>query len=242
MEHVFSALNDGLWTKWERIFLDFESGEYIDSKTHGLMKDKKGYKPKNVVKNDLKHTRGLTEEELDMAADECLVTREGEKLKTIGDWALNRKKKNETYIAMAECLNPIPPYLVQQYQKKSIDREEWKAWKERNNFGRLQRERLLGLLGADYLATPLNPAKKKMPIPRRFKEGVNNILITTVSDVSQEHIVLTINNAYHCSGGEDTFEPITHALLDTRFLLGREAGLDSPLQIKEVIEGTLQGL
>ena len=117
MEHVFSALNDGLWAKWERIFVEFESGEYIDSKTNRLVKDKKGYKPKSVVKNDLKHTRGLTEEELNMAADQCLVTREGEKhprhtLKTIGEWALHRKKKNETYIAMAECLNPILPYLI----------------------------------------------------------------------------------------------------------------------------------
>ena len=119
MEHVFPALNDGLWAKWERIFLEFERGEYIDAKTLGLMKDKKRYKPKNVVKNDLKHARGLTEEELDMAADQCLVTREGEKhprhtLKTLGEWAVNGKKKNETYIAMAECLDPIPPYLVEQ--------------------------------------------------------------------------------------------------------------------------------
>ena len=71
------------------------------------------------MKNDLKHARGLTEEELDMAADQCLVIQEGDKyprhmLKIIGYWALNKKKKNETYIAMAECLNPIPRYLVQQ--------------------------------------------------------------------------------------------------------------------------------
>ena len=131
MEHVFPALNDGLWAKWERIILEFERGEYIDVKTLGLMMDKKGYKPNSVVKNDLKHTCSLTEEELDMAADQCLITREGEKhprhtLKTIGEWAFNRKKKNETYIAMAECLNPIPPYLVQQDQKKSIDRTNGK--------------------------------------------------------------------------------------------------------------------
>ena len=247
MEHVFPAMNDMLWAKWEQIFLEFERGEYIDSKTHRLAKDKKGFKPKSVVKNDLKHTRGLTEEELDKAADQCLVTREGENhprhtLKTIGEWALNRKKKNKTYIAMAECLDPIPSYLVQQDKKKSIDQEEWKVWKERNNFGRLQRERLVDLLGVEYLAAALNPAKKKVPIPGRFKEGVNNILVTTVSGVSQEHIVMTIDDAYHCSGAEETFGPITHVLLDTRFLPGREAGVDSPFRIKEIIEGTLQGL
>lgn len=247
MEHVFPALHDALWAKWERIFLEFERGEYIDKTTLGLVKDKKGYKPKSVVKNDLKHARGLTEEELDMAADQCLVIQEGDKyprhtLKTIGDWALNRKKKNETYIAMAECLNPIPRFLVQQDQKRTIDREEWKAWKERNNFGRLQRERLLDLLGVDYLAAALNPAKKKVPVPARFKEGVNNILVTTISDVSEEHVLLTIDNDYHCSGGGENLGPITHALLDTRFLPRRQAGVDSPVHIKEVIEGTLRGI
>jgi hypothetical protein len=99
----------------------------------------------------------LTENELDLAASQILVTRPGEKhprytLRSIGEWAFNRKKKNETYIAMAECLNPIPAFLVHIDQKKSIDRDKWKAWKERNNFGRLQRECLLDLLGADYLA------------------------------------------------------------------------------------------
>lgn len=111
MEHIFPTLGDELWRKWERIFMDFERGEYIDTKTLALAKEKKGFKPKSVVKNDMKHTRGLTEVELDMAADQCLVTREGEEyprhtLKTIGEWAYNRKKKNETYIAMAECLDP----------------------------------------------------------------------------------------------------------------------------------------
>ena len=90
MEHVFAALSNELWIKWERIFTDFETRNYIDAKSGGLMKDKKGYKPRRVVKNDLKHTRGLTEDELDMAANQCLVTREGEKrprhtLKTIGE-------------------------------------------------------------------------------------------------------------------------------------------------------------
>ena len=74
--------------------MKFKRGEYIDVKTLGLIKDKKGYKPKSIVKNDLKHTRGLTELKLDMAADQCLVTKEGEKhprhtLKTIGEWAFN---------------------------------------------------------------------------------------------------------------------------------------------------------
>lgn len=130
MEHVFPALSDELWAKWERIFVDFESGDYIDVKKGGLVKDRKGYKPRSVVKNDLKHTRGLTEAELEKAADQCLVTREGERhprptLKTIGEWVFYRKKKNETYIAMAECLDPIPSFLVQNDQKKTIDRDEW---------------------------------------------------------------------------------------------------------------------
>jgi hypothetical protein len=247
MEHIFPALPDSLWRKWQRIFLDFESGNFIDVKTGNLMKDKKGYKPRSVVKNDMKHTRGLSEVELDMAANQCLVTREGEKhprhtLKTIGEWALHRKKKNETYIAMAECLKPIPPFVVMLDQKKSIDRDKWRAWKQRNSFGRLQRQRLLDLLGADYLAAALNPAKKKVSVPERFKEGVNNILVTTVHEVSENHIVLSIDNSFHCSGAGESLGPITHALLDTRFLLGLQAGLDTFGRIKDVVAGTLQGL
>jgi hypothetical protein len=247
MEHVFPTLSDDLWTKWEKIFLSFESDDYINPKTLTLMKDKKGFKPRSVVKNDLKHTRGLTKAELDMAADQCLVTREGEKyprhtLKSIGEWSLHRKKKNETYVAMAECLHPIPPYLVVRDQRKTIDRIKWKAWKEVNNFGRLQRERLLDLLGADYLAAALNPAKKKVPIPGRFKEGVRNILVTTVSDVSEEHILLSLDNSYHCNDVDHSFLPITHALMDTRFLPGVRAGLDSGFRVKQVVSGVLQGL
>lgn len=69
--------------------MDFEMNEYIDVKTFGLMKDTKDYKPKNVVNNDLKHTYSLTEIELNMPTNQCLVTREGEKRlrhtsKTIG--------------------------------------------------------------------------------------------------------------------------------------------------------------
>jgi hypothetical protein len=83
----------------------------------------------------------LTEDELDLAASQILVTRPCEKhprhtLRSIGEWAFNRKKKNETYIAMAECLNPIPVFLDHIDEKKNIDRDKWKAWKERNNFGR----------------------------------------------------------------------------------------------------------
>lgn len=32
MEHVFPVLSDGLWTKWERNFTKYESGDYIDPK------------------------------------------------------------------------------------------------------------------------------------------------------------------------------------------------------------------
>ena len=227
--------------------MDFESGNFIDVKTHNLMKDKKCFKPRSVVNYDMKHTRGLTEVELDMAANQCLVTREGEKhprhtLKTIGEWAFNRKKKNETYIAMAECLDPIPPFVVVVDQKKNIDRDKWRAWKLRNSFGRLQRQRLLNLLGVDYLAAALNPAKKKMFVPKRFKEGVNNILVTTVREVSEDHIVVSIDNYFHCSGANESLGPITHALLDTRFLPGLQAGLDNCGRIKDVVDRTLQRL
>jgi hypothetical protein len=247
MEHVLPVLNDSLWAKWERIFMDFESGDYIDPKTLRLMKERKGFKPRRVIKNDLKHTRGLTEVELEMATNQILVTREGERhprhtLRTIGEWALTRKKKNETYIAMAECLIPTPPYVTQSDGKKSIDRTEWKAWKERNNFGRLQRQRLLDLLGAEYLAAALNPAKKKVPVPEHFKEGVNNIIVTTVSDFFEDHILLSIDNSYHCSGVGEPLGPITHALLDTRFLPGIEAGVETPFRIKEVVDNMFQGL
>ena len=109
--------------------MEFERGKYIDAKILGLVNNKKGYKPRCIMKDDLKHTRSLTEVELVMATYQCLVTGEGEKhprhtLKTIGEWAFNRKKKNETYIVMVECLNLIPPYLVQHDQKKSIDRDK----------------------------------------------------------------------------------------------------------------------
>jgi hypothetical protein len=247
MEHVFTSLPDSHWARWEKIFMDFESGNYIDTKTLQLVREKKGFKPRSVIRNDLKHTRGLTEDELDLAASQILVTRPGEKhprhtIRSIGEWALNRKRKNETYIAMAECLNPIPDFLVHIDQKKSIDRDKWKSWKERNNFGRLQRERLLDLIGADYLAAAMNPAKKRVAVPERFKEGVNNILGTTVSEVSEDHIVLSIDDTYHCSGAGVSLGSVTHALLDTRFRPGLQAGLDTCGRIKFVVEKTLQGL
>lgn len=105
--------------------MDFERGEYIYTQTLGLMNDTKDSKRKSVVKNNLKHIRNLTKMELDMAANQCLVTNESEKclwhaLKTIGEQALNRKKMNETYyITMVEYLNPTPLYLVQ-YDKKKL--------------------------------------------------------------------------------------------------------------------------
>ena len=79
----------------------------------------------------------------------------------------------------------------------------------------------------DYLAAALNPAKKKMPILGRFKEGVRNILVTTVGEVSNDHIVLSINIIYHCSGVGQSFGPITHTLMDTKFLLGLQVGVDN---------------
>ena len=122
MEHVFPALNDELWTKWERIFMEFERREYIDVKTLRFVKDKNGYKPKSVVKNDLKHTRGLTEEELDMAADQCLVTREGEKhprhtLKTIGEWAFNIGRRRTRHILQWQSVST--PSLLTLFSKTS---------------------------------------------------------------------------------------------------------------------------
>lgn len=76
------------------------------------------------------------------------------------------------------------------------------------------------MLGDEYLAAALNPAKKKMSIPGRFKEGVRNILVTTVREVSEDHIVLGMDNKFRCSGEGQNFTPITHALMDTRFLPG----------------------
>ena len=48
-----------------------------------------------------------------MAMDQILSTRDGKvhprhTLKTVREYAVNRKKKNETHIAMAQCLDPIP--------------------------------------------------------------------------------------------------------------------------------------
>ena len=111
MEHVFHALNDELWAKREQIFKDFESDDYIDAKTLRLVKDKKDYKPRSVVKNDLKHTRELTEMKLDMTANQCLVTRVGEKhprhtLKSIGEWTFNRRRQTRHILQWQSVSNP----------------------------------------------------------------------------------------------------------------------------------------
>jgi hypothetical protein len=79
MEHVLPVLRDDIWKKWEKIFKDYESGDYVDPKTGAVMKDTKGFKPKKVVKNDLKQFRGLSESELDMAANQILNKKDGEK-------------------------------------------------------------------------------------------------------------------------------------------------------------------
>lgn len=246
MEHVLPVLSDDIWRKWQRIFKDYESGDYVDPKTGALAKEAKGFKPKKVVKNDLKQFRGLTEEELSMAADQILSTRAGEErprhtLKTVRDWAVNRKKKNETYIAMAQCLEPCPAYMVTVDQKETIDRDCWRLWKEENAFGKIQRERLLDLIGAEYLLSAMNPTRKKIPIPDRFKEGVRNILGAQAMEVTQEHVVLSLDNTYNVSGGA-VHLPILHAYMDTRFLPGIEAGITGGGRVKEAVESTLQGL
>jgi hypothetical protein len=41
MEHVFTSLPDSHWARWEKIFMDFESGNYIDTKTLQLVREKK---------------------------------------------------------------------------------------------------------------------------------------------------------------------------------------------------------
>ena len=179
------------------------------------MKETKGFKSKKVVKNDLKQFRGLTVMELDMAADQILTTRDGEEhprhtLKIVRDWAVNRKKKNETYIAMAQCLDPTPLYIVHVDQKETIDRDCWRVWKYVNKFGKLQRERLVDLLGAEYLLGAMNPARKRIPIPDRFKEGVRNILGTHTTEVTPEHVVLSIDNNYKFSGGTVLHQSCTH--------------------------------
>jgi hypothetical protein len=90
------------------------------------------------------------------------------------------------------------------------------------------------------LRSPLSALRSPLSAHRSHTSLV--LLVTTISDVSEEHVVLTIDNDYHCSGGGENLGPITHALLDTRFLPRRQAGVDSPVHIKEVIEGTLRGI
>ena len=247
MEHVLPVLSDETWSKWERVFNEYESGDYIDPKTGALVKDAKGFKSKKVVKNDLKQFRGLSEMELDLAADQILTTRIGEKyprhtLKTVGGWAVNRKKKNETYIALAKCLDPKSTgYVVNVDQKDTIDRDLWKVWKIANRFGKIQRERLVDLLGAEYLLNAMNPTRKKLPIPDRFKEGVKNILGTRNSDVRLHQAMLSIDNNYNVVG-EAVNAPMLHAYMDTRFLPGFKSGADGGVRFKEIVDSTLKGL
>ncbi len=246
MEHVLPVLSDDVWQKWERIFMEYESGNYIDPKTGALMRESKAFKPKLVVKNDLKQFRGLTEVELDMAANQILETKAGEKhprhtLKTVRDWAVNRKKKNETYIAMAQCLEPTPSYLVHVDQKETIDRDFWRFWKLENNFGKLQRERLVDLLGSEYILNAQNPTRKKLPIPDRFKEGVRNILGTHNTEVTIQHVLLGVDKKYSFSG-VTVNAPVLHAYMDTRFLPGVQIGADGGMRMKEVVDATLKGL
>jgi hypothetical protein len=246
MEHVLPVLSDGIWKKWEKIFKDYESGDYVDPKTGLKMKETKGFKPRKVVKNDLKQFRGLSEIELGLAADQILTTRVGEEhprhtLKTVRDWAVNRKKKNETYIAMAQCLHPIPPFLTHVDQKETIDRDSWRVWKIENKFGRLQRERLVDLLGGEYLLAAMNPTRKRIAIPERFKEGVRNILGAQAIQAMPEHIVLSLDNNYKISGGL-VGAPVLHAFMDTRFLPGLDLGTGGGGRMKDVVEYTLKGL
>ena len=49
MEHVLLILSDDIWRKWDRIFKDYESGEYVDPKTGALMKETKYFKSKKVT-------------------------------------------------------------------------------------------------------------------------------------------------------------------------------------------------
>ena len=41
MEHVLPVLSDETWSRWERIFNKYESGDYIDPKTGALLKKAK---------------------------------------------------------------------------------------------------------------------------------------------------------------------------------------------------------
>lgn len=246
MEHVLPVLSDHIWEKWETIFKDYESGDYVDPKTGVVVKDAKGFKPKKVVKNDLKQFRGLTEMELDKAADQILETRDGEEhprhtLKTVREWAVNRKKKNETYIAMAQCLDPTPDYIVNVDQKDTIDRDCWRQWKVENQFGRLQRERLVDLLGGEYILAAMNPTRKRIPIPDRFKEGVRNILGSQATQTTPGHKVLSLDNKWKVSGGYE-LSPVLHAFMDTRFLPGLQMGIGGGGRMKEVVDSTFKGL
>lgn len=71
---------------------------------------------------------------------------------------------------------------------------------------------------------------------------MTNILVIIVIEVSEEHVVLTIDNNYHISGMGQCFAPITYAFMDTRFLLRVQVGVDSGSRIKVVVDGTLRGL
>ena len=100
----------------------------------------------------------------------------------------------------------------------------------------------MDLIGAEYLTGALNPAKKRIFILVRFKEGVKNILGMLYNEVSPEHVVLSIDNKYNFSGTGQSFAPILHAYMDTRFLPGVHADPHSEGCMKEVVDYTLQGL
>ena len=101
----------------------------------------------------------------------------------------------------------------------------------------------MDLIGAEYLIGVLNPAKKRIFIPVRFKEGVKNILGILYNEVLPEHVVLSIDNQNNLSGTGQTFAPILHApYMDTRFLPGVHADPHSEGCMKEVVDYTLQGL
>ena len=87
----------------------------------------------------------------------------------------------------------------------------------------------------------MNPTRKNLPIPERFRDGVRNILGSNRTSVSQEHVLLSIDNKYKVEGAP-FLEPVLHAFMDTRFLPGFKSGSDGGLRFKEVVDLTLKGL
>lgn len=66
------------------------------------------------------------------------------------------------------------------------------------------------------------------------------ILVKTATKISEEHVMLSIENKYHFYDIRQTFVPIINVFLDTIFLPKIQIEVDSGSRIKEVVNDTLQ--